>query len=154
MSAGKHEHPSPLIPPLDNSMYDLPGETDPTPIAALLGAAAAECQDCYRTQLIAVAANPLLTTHLAACGYLVLKTRAKQTGVPIPDAQGLANTYVSTTAAMFLAFSLDGFTHALMFAEKAEPAKRTASVEENAKLFVDFMRQGNLSGLGETSAEG
>lgn len=131
-------------------MYGVPGETDPTPIAALLAAAAAECQDCYRTQLMAVAANPLLTAHLAACGYQVLKTRAKQTGVPIPDASGLAQQYVSTTAAMFLAFSLDGSTYALLFAEKAEPAKRTASVEETAKLFVDFMRQGDLTDLDES----
>lgn len=142
MSRAAHEHPQPPIPPLDTSMYGKDGETEPTPIAALLAAAVAGCKQCYRTQLMAVAASPILVAHLAACGYLVLKTRAERTGVPVPEVKELAETYVSTTAAMFAAFSLDAFSHALLFAENAEPAKLRASAKETAALFVDYMKSG------------
>lgn len=123
-------------------MYGLPGATDATPIAALLGASAAGCAECYRTQVMAVAANPLLVAHLAGCGYMVLKLRAEQTGVPVPEVAELAKQYVSTAAAMFAALSIDSFTHALFFAQKAEPEKRTKAVEELAELYVDFMKAG------------
>jgi hypothetical protein len=141
-----HEHPQPPLPPFDASMYGEPGTSDSAPVAVLLGAATADCGECYRAQLAVVAADPLLSTHLAACAYLALKAGAERAGEPVPPVAELAKVYVSTLAAMFAAFGLDAFEHALMFAKTAEPAKGLLMVEQAAGLVVDAMVSGEPTG--------
>jgi len=92
-----------------------------------------------------VAGDALLSAHLAACAYQVLKARAARTGVPVPPVKELAEQYVSTLVAAFAAFSIDGgFGYALMFVTEAEPAKRRELVEEASALMVDAMTSGEL----------
>ena len=141
---GPHEHPQPVLPQFDNRPYGQPGHSDPAPVAGLLAAAADDCAECYRAQVQAVAADPMLSAHLAACAYTVLKGRSARTGVPVPPVAELAVTYVSTLASAFAAFSLDGFEYALMFVREAEPAKRRTAVEQSAALFVEAMTAGEL----------
>ena len=138
-----HKHPRPPLPNFDNRPFGRPGMSKSTAVSALLGAAAAGCGKCSRERVAEVAGDALLSAHLAACAYQVLRERAARTGVPIPPAAELAATYVSTLAAVFAAFGVDGaFGYALMFVTEAEPAKRRTQVEEASALMFEAAASG------------
>lgn len=139
-----HKHPRPPLPPFDNAPFDRPGVCKSIAVSALLGAAAAGCGKCTREKVAAVADDALLSAHLAAFAYQVLKTRAARTGVPVPPAAELATIYFSTLVAAFAALGMDGFGYALMFVSEAEPAKRRTLVQEASALVVEAMTSGEL----------
>lgn len=137
MTTAPHKHDGPPLPPLPLENYGREGVSDPAPIAALLGSAAAQCLPCQKHWVAVIAADPLMTTHTMGVGYLAMDTAAKQAGLGgLPPGTGAFSRNHPTAVGIWAALGEERFREALAFAEDATESDRRSAIEDALDMIV------------------